>query len=97
MSQHREVSYKEGQDFAFENGLWFFETSAYTASNVEQAFTDAAKDVYLGVVTRRYEEDEAGEFVGIKKGNVEIPISNRISYNQGSFLNNSLANSQRSY
>lgn len=50
------------------------------SDNVDSAFIKAAKDVYFGVVTMRYETDYNGEMVGIKKGNVELSASKRHSY-----------------
>ena len=35
--------------------------------------------MYLGVVTMRYDQDENGEYVGIKKGNCELPTAKRMS------------------
>lgn len=37
---------EEGKAFAREHGLVFIETSARTASNVEKAFIDTAKEIY---------------------------------------------------
>ncbi|EGD72606.1 GTPase [Salpingoeca rosetta] len=40
LEHRREVSFEEGQRFAMENGLVFFETSAKTGENVEKAFQE---------------------------------------------------------
>ena len=45
------MSYDEGSKFARNNDLVFFETSALNASNVEEAFIDAAKVIYEGILT----------------------------------------------
>ncbi|KAJ2844528.1 hypothetical protein GGI22_006846, partial [Coemansia erecta] len=42
----RSVSREEGEKFANDNGLYFIETSAKTASNVEEAFVQTAQDIY---------------------------------------------------
>jgi Ras-related protein Rab-2A len=51
LADKRQVSYEEGSKFARNNDLVFFETSALDASNVEEAFIDAAKVIYEGILT----------------------------------------------
>ncbi len=67
----------EGEKFAKRNGLIFFETSAKTSEGVENTFTMAAKQIYQGIITQRYEVQ--GDFNGIKVGNAELPKSVRIT------------------
>jgi Ras-related protein Rab-2A len=42
----RAVSKEEGEQFAKENGLFFAETSAKLATNVEDVFVETAKSIY---------------------------------------------------
>ena len=46
MEAKRAVSQAEAQQFADENGLIYIETSAKTASNVEEAFVICTKQIY---------------------------------------------------
>eukprot|EP00244_Chara_vulgaris_P009746 TRINITY_DN4253_c0_g1_i5.p1 TRINITY_DN4253_c0_g1~~TRINITY_DN4253_c0_g1_i5.p1 ORF type:complete len:213 (-),score=28.78 TRINITY_DN4253_c0_g1_i5:89-727(-) len=65
--QHRRaVSTEEGETFARENGLFFMETSAKTAQNVEEAFTQTAKQIYKKIEDGVF--DVSNESFGIKVG-----------------------------
>ena len=55
LQEQRQVSTDEGEKFAKRNGLIFFETSAKTSEGVEHTFTMAAKQIYQGIITQRYE------------------------------------------
>jgi len=48
------VTRQEGEEFARKHGLFFLETSAKTAENVDEAFIRTAKDIYA-----RHEKGEA--------------------------------------
>jgi len=62
----RAVSTEEGEQFARENGLFFIETSAKTAANVEEAFVNTAKKIYEKVQKGLF--DVSNETFGIKIG-----------------------------
>ncbi|XP_054780467.1 ras-related protein RHN1-like isoform X1 [Prosopis cineraria] len=43
LEQTREVEYEEGEQFALENGMFYMETSALTAENINELFYEIAK------------------------------------------------------
>uniref|UniRef100_T1GJ01 Ras-related protein Rab-14 n=1 Tax=Megaselia scalaris TaxID=36166 RepID=T1GJ01_MEGSC len=45
----REVTYEEAKQFADDNGLYFFETSAMNGQNVEEAFIEMARIIYQNI------------------------------------------------
>lgn len=73
LENKRAVSSEEGQKFADDNGLMFFETSAQSGQNVENLFTESIKDL----VTRleegklRWDSSQTGIKIG-KFPNKEI-------------------------
>lgn len=66
LDHRRAVSYKEGEQFAKENGLIFMETSAKAASNVEESFIQTASKIYQNIQNGVC--DVANEAHGIKVG-----------------------------
>jgi Ras-related protein Rab-2A len=63
----REVSTEEGQEFANKFGLIFFETSAKTGHNIEEAFVHSATVINDNIKNGQY--DLRTENIGIKPGN----------------------------
>ena len=72
LNDEREVSIKEGREFAQQNGMLFFETSAKTAQRVEEIFKESANQIFIkiekGVI------DPKNECFGVKKGNNKTPL-----------------------
>jgi len=62
------VSEEEGKRFALEHGLFFIETSAKTATNVEQAFINTAREINNNIENGKYKLNEENEANGIKIG-----------------------------
>jgi len=46
LENQRQVTRGEGEAFAEKNGIYFLETSAKTAENVEEAFIETSHDIY---------------------------------------------------
>ncbi|PVU95442.1 hypothetical protein BB559_002738 [Furculomyces boomerangus] len=68
----RAVAKEEGETFARDNGLFFIETSAKTASNVEEAFLKTAEDIYEKIQTGII--DITNDSSGIKVGPLQPGI-----------------------
>lgn len=60
------MSTEEGEQFARENGLFFIETSAKTAQNVEEAFIATARHIHDKIEKGVF--DPTNETYGIKIG-----------------------------
>jgi len=66
MESRRKVRYDEGEAFAKEHGLLFIETSAKTATNVDNAFMSVADTIYGKIEDGTI--DLKNESLGIKLG-----------------------------
>jgi len=71
LEHRRQVTTEEGEQFAKEHGLIFFETSAKTATNVEEAFIQTAQKIYEKIQSGVYDVGNEGN--GIKVG---LPTTN---------------------
>ena len=67
LDNERQVSFEEGQAFAKEHDLMFFETSAKAATNVEKAFLNITQTIYSNLENGEYNIHK--ESIGIKPGN----------------------------
>ncbi|XP_044277326.1 ras-related protein Rab-2B isoform X8 [Varanus komodoensis] len=66
LESRRAVRKEEGEAFAREHGMVFLETSAKTAANVEEAFLNTAKAIYVKIQQGQF--DIANEGNGIRVG-----------------------------
>uniref|UniRef100_A0A8C8I5E4 Ras-related protein Rab-2A n=1 Tax=Oncorhynchus tshawytscha TaxID=74940 RepID=A0A8C8I5E4_ONCTS len=81
LESRREVKKEEGEAFAREHGLIFMETSAKTASNVEEAFINTAKEIYEKIQEGVF--DINNEANGIKIGPQHATTNSTLSGSQG--------------
>lgn len=79
---NRQVSTKEGEQFANEHGMTFFETSAKTGLKVQDIFEHSAKEIAKRLKHGEYdlEEDDSGIKRNIDKNIILKPISTNQRY-----------------
>jgi GTPase SAR1 family protein len=76
LDSERQVSYEEGMDYALNNNMLFYESSAKTGINIENIFTETAtlivKKIQITQEKDKYTYNENNtkieDFSGIKKG-----------------------------
>jgi len=71
LERRRAVTVEEGEQFAREHNLIFIETSAKTASNIEEAFVRTAQHIYQRIQSGTF--DISNESSGIKLGPMQTP------------------------
>lgn len=74
MEDERKISYEDGKALADEFNVKFFETSAKTPTNVEEAFLAIARDVKARVIDSA-PADEGGD--GNAQQSVDITATNK--------------------
>ena len=67
LEEKREVSYEEGKNFAEENNLLFFETSAKDGNNIQEIFLESATLLVDKIDNREIKLEESDN--GIKINN----------------------------
>ena len=67
LEEKREVSYEEGKNFAEENNLLFFETSAKDGNNIQEIFLESATLLVDRIENREIKLEESDN--GIKINN----------------------------
>jgi len=81
LEHRRAVSLEEGRAFAQQHGLIFLETSAKTATNVDQAFVQTAEKIYDNIV--KGVVDISNDAHGIKAGIGATAHNNNTGPNHG--------------
>lgn len=77
LESRRQVSYAEGEKFAQEHGLIFYETSAKSAANVEEAFIKTAEQIHDNI--QHGILDITNEAHGIRVGQAAAPTFTQYS------------------
>ena len=87
LENERQVSYEEGLEFAKNNNIVFFETSAKTGKNISELFQTSAIEINKKIEEDFY--DLENESCGIKIGNIDSNNNNSYSID-GNYNNISL-------
>ena len=66
LEEKRQVSYNEGKEYATNNGMLFFETSAKTGEGLDDIFSNSAKEIAKRIKDNYY--DLSNDACGIKLG-----------------------------
>ena len=68
LEEKRKVTYQEGKDFATSNGMQFMETSAKTASKVQEAFELLTQEIIKASVNKDRGMEKKEKTVNLSAG-----------------------------
>ena len=68
LEEKRKVTYQEGKDFATSNGMQFMETSAKTASKVQEAFELLTQEIIKASVNKDIGMEKKEKTVNLSSG-----------------------------
>ncbi|PHZ11371.1 ras-domain-containing protein [Rhizopus microsporus ATCC 52813] len=85
LESKRQVSREEAERFAQENGLFFLETSAKTANNIEEAFVKTAEEIQRKIQdgTIDLTSESNGVKLALPQGGSSLPSANASSSSNG--------------
>lgn len=69
LKEQREISKEEGEEFAAQNGMYFFEASALTGENIENIFVESCTKINENIDNNVYNLEDPSN--GIKKCKME--------------------------
>ena len=72
LEDKRKVSYQEGKDFADSNGMKFIETSAKTASKVQEAFELLTSEIIKSNLNKEKGLEKKEKSVHLSSGGADI-------------------------
>ena len=60
LEDKRQITYEEGEDFANQNNMQFFETSALNGSNIDELFNDTVESIIKKIENNYYKDKDCG-------------------------------------
>ena len=78
LEEKRKVTYQEGKDFATSNGMQFMETSAKTASKVQEAFELLTQEIIKASVTKDRGMEKKEKAVHLSSGVSDLSTKKKV-------------------
>ena len=60
LEDKRQITYEEGEDYANQNNMQFFETSALNGSNIDKMFNDTVESIIRKIENNYYKDKDCG-------------------------------------